>query len=167
MTIETIFPIVLIIATLLVALIAGFLFAFAVVTMPGIKRLNDKDFIRAFQVMDGVIQDNSPLFGLVWGGSIVGMLATAGLGIAHLEGTELLIVISATIIYFVAVQFTTIAFNIPLNNQLQALDVNAMSIPGLKTARGNFEDRWNFWNRSRAIVSIIVAVMLLSLLSIL
>ena len=51
--------------------VAGVVFAFAVVVMPGIRTLPDADFLRAFQVIDRVIQDNQPLFLLVWVGSIV------------------------------------------------------------------------------------------------
>ena len=72
-----IFPIVLILATVACALVAGLLFAFAIVTMPGINRLNDGEFIRAFQVMDGVIQNNHPLFMLVWLGSVAALLLAA------------------------------------------------------------------------------------------
>ena len=36
-------------ACLLCSLVAGFLFAFAVVVMPGIKSLGDGEFLRAFQ----------------------------------------------------------------------------------------------------------------------
>ena len=45
-----IFQIVLILATFLCSLAAGLLFAFAIVVMPGIRSLNDREFIRAFQV---------------------------------------------------------------------------------------------------------------------
>ncbi len=65
-----IFQIALILATFLCSLVAGFLFAFALVAMPGIRSLNDREFIRAFQVMDRVIQDNQPVFMLVWVGSV-------------------------------------------------------------------------------------------------
>ena len=61
------FQIALILATFLCSLVAGFLFAFALVAMPGIRSLKDREFIRAFQVMDRVIQNNQPLFVLVWG----------------------------------------------------------------------------------------------------
>jgi uncharacterized membrane protein len=60
MSTEGIFRIALILATSLCSLVAGFLFAFAIVVMPGIRSLNDREFIRAFQVMDGVIQNNHP-----------------------------------------------------------------------------------------------------------
>jgi len=42
--------------------------------MPGISSLTDREFIRAFQAMDGIIQDNQPLFILVWVGSAVAVI---------------------------------------------------------------------------------------------
>lgn len=57
-----IFQISLGLATLLCSLVAGFLFSFAIVVMPGISDLNDREFLRAFQVMDRVIQNNQPVF---------------------------------------------------------------------------------------------------------
>ena len=62
-----IFQLVLIVATFLCSLVAGFVFAFAVVVMPGIATLGDGEFLRAFQTMDRVIQNNQPLFH-VWSG---------------------------------------------------------------------------------------------------
>ena len=50
------FVLVLVATTLLCALVAGFLFTYAVVVMPGFKVLEDRAYIRAFQVTDGVIQ---------------------------------------------------------------------------------------------------------------
>ena len=63
-----IFQIVLILAAFLCSLVAGFVFAFAFVVMPGIRSLNDREFIRAFQVMDRIIQNNQPV--LCWSGSV-------------------------------------------------------------------------------------------------
>ena len=79
-----IFEIALILATFLCSLVAGLLFAFASVVMPGIRSLNDREFIRAFQVIDGVIQNNQPLFVLVWIGSVVALVTSAVLGIGQL-----------------------------------------------------------------------------------
>ena len=83
--IESIFPIVLVSATLLVALTAGFLFAFAVVAMPGLKQLSDGEFIRAFQKIDGIIQNNSPLFMLVWMGSVLLLILSAIIGFVQIS----------------------------------------------------------------------------------
>ena len=64
-----VFQVTLVVATLLCTLVAGFVFAFAVVVMPGIRSLGDGEFLRAFQVMDRVIQNNQPIFMLAWIGS--------------------------------------------------------------------------------------------------
>ncbi len=88
MTDQVLFTLILSLATLLCSLVAGFLLAFAIVVMPGIRKLNDRDFLRAFQVMDGMIQDNQPVFMVVWVGSIVASLVAAVLGIGQLHGYE-------------------------------------------------------------------------------
>ena len=92
------FQITLIIATFLCSLIAGFLFAFAIIVMPGIKQLSDREFIQAFQMIDGVIQNNQPLFVAVWMGSVVASVMAAGLGFEKLEGPQRLLLIAAPLI---------------------------------------------------------------------
>ena len=84
----TLFVGFLIVSTLLCALVTGFIFTYAVVVMPGFAKLDDRDFIRAFQVTDGVIQNNQPLFMLAWVGSIVSVVATMILGFIELHGIE-------------------------------------------------------------------------------
>ena len=149
MSSEAIFQIVLILATLLCSLVAGFLFAFASVVMPGIKHLDDREFIRAFQVIDGVIQNNQPMFVAVWVGSIVALLASTGLGIGQLDGAKRLLMILAPLIYILGVQLSTFTINVPLNNKLQVLNVDNMDETALKAARMDFEPRWNQWNLIR------------------
>ena len=63
MSAAVIFQFVLVLTTFLCSLVAGFLLAFAVVAMPGIKSLNDRDFLKAFQAMDRIIQkQTTPLY---------------------------------------------------------------------------------------------------------
>ena len=66
----------LIFSILTCSLVTGFIFTYAVVVMPGLSKLNDKEFIRAFQVTDGIIQNNQPLFMLTWIGSIIAILSS-------------------------------------------------------------------------------------------
>lgn len=164
MSTEAIFQIVLITATLLCSLVAGFLFAFATIVMPGIKTLNDREFIRAFQVIDGVIQNNQPLFVAVWIGSVVTSVAAAGLGFRQLDGAHYLLSISAPLIYILGVQLSTFTINVPLNNQLQALNVNVMDETALKVARMDFEPRWNLWNLVRTLLASLTSVLMMILL---
>lgn len=164
MSTEATFQIVLITATLLCSLVAGFLFAFATIVMPGIKTLNDREFIRAFQVIDGVIQNNQPLFVAVWMGSIVASLAAAGLGFGQLDGAQRLLLVAAPIVYILGVQLSTFTINVPLNNKLQALNVNAMDEVALKAARRDFEPGWNRWNLVRTPFAGLTSVLLMVLL---
>ena len=159
-----IFETVLIGATLLCSLVAGLVFSFAVVVMPGIKDLKDGEFIRAFQVMDGVIQRNQPLFMLVWVGSAIVLLVAAGLGIAELAGEQRVLLIVATGLYLFAVQLPTLTINIPLNNKLQTLDVDEMSEHDQQLARVAFESRWNRSNVIRTLCATLVTALLLVLL---
>jgi uncharacterized membrane protein len=160
----TILQAVTVAATGLCSLVAGFLFAFAVVIMPGLGRLDDGGFIRGFQVIDGVIQRNQPLFVAVWVGSVVMLLAAAVLGVRGLDGTDRLLVVAAALLYGISVQLPTFAINVPLNNALQRLDPGSMDPAALKRAREAFEPRWNRWNAFRTVCACLTAVLLLVLL---
>lgn len=161
---ETVLPIVLVGATLLVALTAGFLFAFAVVAMPGLKNLNDSEFIRAFQEIDGIIQNNHPLFMLVWMGSVLLLIVAAIIGFMHLEGLPRNFLLAATVLYIIGVQAPTIVLNIPRNNNIQAVDVKTAHEGALQQARIDFEDGWNRSNQFRTMMSIIVTTILLRII---
>lgn len=155
------FEAALVIAALLCGLVAGLLFAFAVVAMPGIKSLPDREFIRAFQVMDRVIQNNQPLFMLAWLGSVVFLLAAVAVGFAQSDDPELRPLIAAAVVYLLGVQVPTVAVNIPLNNRLQQVDVDGASRQELGVERQAFEPRWNKWNRIRTALAVVATALLL------
>ena len=158
------FQIALVLATLLCSLVAGFVFAFAVVVMPGIGRLEDGEFLRAFQVIDRVIQDNQPLFMLVWLGSVLALLAAAGLGFRQLDGAGRLLMGTSVLVYLFGVQLPTATINVPLNNEVQTLQIAEMDDAALAKARQEFESRWVFWNWTRTILASLVSVLLVVLL---
>ena len=159
-----IFQTSLILAAFLCSLVAGFLFAYAIVVMPGIKSLSDRDFIRAFQATDRVIQNNQPLFVIVWVGSAITLIASAIWGIERLDGVDFVLIAIATLAYLLGVQLSTIVIHLPLNNKLQTFDVDAMHETELELARSNFEPRWNASNLFRTSISSCVSVLLIILL---
>ncbi|MBT8124759.1 MAG: DUF1772 domain-containing protein [Gammaproteobacteria bacterium] len=151
----------LILSTLLCSLVAGFLFAYAIVVMPGIKSFDDKQFIKTFQVTDRIIQDNHPLFLLVWIGSVISLIITAIYGFGKLHGLDLIILILATFGYVVGVQLSTIVIHLPLNNKIQKLDVEAMNAEQLSVERMEFETRWNKSNEIRTVIACLVSFLLI------
>lgn len=157
------FQIALTLATLLCSLVAGFVLAFAIVVMPGIRNLNDHDFLQAFSAIDRVIQNNQPLFILVWLGSILGLAVAALIGMVQLDGIHRLLMGMATAIYLLGVQLPTFTINVPLNNQLQMQPLNAMTDSALREVRGRFEPRWSRWNATRTIFAILTSGLLVSL----
>ncbi len=158
------FDVVLIAATLLTALVTGLLLGFAIVAMPGIRNLDDRAFVRAFQVMDRVIQDRQPLFMLVWVGSVVAVLASMLLGRGTLTGEAYAVLLGAGVLYLVGVQAPTAIVNIPLNNAIQAVDLGAVDDAAARAARERFEARWNRWNAIRTGLGCVSVVGLLVVL---
>jgi uncharacterized membrane protein len=132
--------------------------------MPGIGRLNSREFIHAFQVIDRVIQNNQPIFMLVWVGSVVALVTSTVLGIMQVDGAERLLIIFAALAYVLGVQLPTIAINVPLNSKLQTLEVDAMNETTRKAARKGFEPRWNLWNSIRTVFASLVSALLIVLL---
>jgi len=157
------FEISLAVSTLLCALVAGLLFAFASVVMPGIQGLNDRDFLRAFKAMDGVIQRNQPLFLMVWIGSVVVLLISFVLSFWYLEGIEHLLLIVAAAAYLLGVQLPTATVNIPLNNWLQGQDLDTATDLAIAEARNRFESRWVKWNAIRAVFAVLASALLIVL----
>ena len=151
-------------STLLCSLIAGLVFTFAIVVMPGIKSMGDLAFLKSFKAIDRVIQNNQPIFVFVWLGSALVLLASTVLGIWLLEGLDRILLIVACIIYFLGVQLPTVTINVPLNNHLQSQDLDTMTESALLETTAQFESRWLRWNTIRTVHAILTTALLLVLL---
>lgn len=154
----------LVFAILTTTLIAGLLSSFAVLIMPGLGRLGDRGFLRSFQEIDAIIQRGHPIFITVWLGSIPSLLLVTAMGFYQLGSLAQALLITATVLYLAGVQATTLRGNIPLNNQLQALDLLAMSDSDLAKARQSFEPAWNRLNLFRTIICLSASILLIIVL---
>ena len=159
----SVFELSLMLSILLCSLVSGFLFAYAIVIMPGFSHLDDKQFIVSFQVTDRIIQNNQPIFLLVWLGSAVALIVCAIYGFSELQGIDLFLLVSATLGYLLGVQALTIAIHLPLNNKLQQLDVESIQASELLSKRINFESRWNRANAIRTVIACLVTALLIIL----
>ena len=148
----------LLVSSLLYTLVTGFVFTYAIVVMPGFGKLNDREFIQAFQATDGIIQNNQPLFMFVWVGSIASVAATIVLSAVHLNGNEHWVIILFGTLYIIGVQGITMFVHLPLNNSLQGLDINELDLEYLKQLRSEFETRWNYFNNIRTSIACTVSI---------
>ena len=155
----------LIFSITLCGLVSGFIFTYAMIVMPGLSNLNDKEFIRAFQVTDAVIQNNQPIFMLTWIGSIVSLLSTILTSIISFGLSETWLVVLLSIFYLLGVQGITISIHIPLNNQIQKVLIEELNDEAITDERVKFERKWNFFNNIRTSISISVTLLLLIILS--
>ena len=155
----------LIFSITLCSLVSGFIFTYAIIVMPGLSNLNDKDFLKAFQVTDAVIQNNQPIFMLTWIGSIVSLLSTILTSIISFGLSETWLVVLLSIFYLLGVQGITISIHIPLNNQIQKVLIEELNDEAITDERVKFERKWNFFNNIRTSISISVTLLLLIILS--
>ena len=142
-------------------LVTGFTLLYAVVIMPGLSKLDDKEFIKAFQVTDGVIQDNQPLFILTWLGSVISVVGAILSSIISVGLPEAWLIVFVGVVYLLGVQGITLSVHLPLNNHIKKINIEKTDHQMLSVERGKFETRWNFFNTIRTGISFLVSLTLL------
>jgi len=158
--------ITLIFSITLCSLVSGFILTYSIVVMPGLSNLNDKDFLKAFQVTDAIIQNNQPVFMFTWIGSILAVLATIFVSLVSIGFAETWLIVLVAFVYLLGVQGITVAIHIPLNNHIQRIKIEDLNDEALADQRQKFETKWNFFNYIRTSIAISVSVLLLILLTI-
>ena len=157
--------ITLYLSVLFCALATGFILTYAVVVMPGLSKLDDKEFIKAFQVTDGIVQNNQPIFILIWIGSIISVLCTIIVSILSLGTLKAWLIIFTSLIYLLGVQGITISIHLPLNKHIQNIDIDITDSQTLSDERKNFETKWNFFNNIRTGIALFVIFIFLFILT--
>lgn len=148
----------LVFSALLCTLVTGFILLYALVVMPGFARLNDREFIRAFQVTDGIIQANQPFFLMIWIGSIVSVIFVMISSILMLEQTVAHLIVCVCVVYLLGVQGITMVIHLPLNNRIRKLDIKKLDDQIVAETRLNFEKKWNRFNNIRTFVGFLVSL---------
>ena len=148
------------------SLVSGFILTYSIVVMPGLSNLNDKDFLKAFQVTDAIIQNNQPVFMFTWIGSILAFLATIFVSLVSIGFAEAWLMVLVAFAYLLGVQGITVAIHIPLNNHIQGIKIEDLDDEALADQRLKFETKWTFFNHIRTSIAISVSVLLLILLAI-
>ena len=139
--------VVLLLSMVTAGLSAGLFFAFAYAVMPGLARAGDRTLVTAMQGVNVAILN--PLFLVVYLGPLVFGAATAVALLGDGQGDVLGWTIASVAIYLIGVIVVTAAFNIPLNNALDAAGDTDHA-----AARHAFESRWNRYNVLRTVASI-------------
>ena len=155
----------LIFSILSCSLVTGFIFTYAIVVLPGFSKLDDKEYIRAFQVTDEVIQNNQPLFMLTWIGSIISVLGAILASILSPELAKTWFVVLIGAVYLIGVQGITITIHLPMNNHIKDLNLDELDDQTLSKERLKLETKWNYFNNIRTGVGFFVSLSLLLILT--
>ena len=159
------FDVSLISSALSCGLVTGFILTYAIVVMPGLAKLSDTNFLRAFQVTDEIIQHKQPLFMLVWITSIISVISTIFISIAYVGFPDASLPLLVCFIYLVGVQGITIIIHIPLNNHIQKLQVYKLEDQAASQERSMFEAKWNKFNYIRSSIGFFVCLIFLIILA--
>ncbi len=114
--------------------------------MPGFSKLNNKEFLKAFQVTDMITQNNQPLFMITWIGSIIAMLWMIIISIMTYGLLDSWLIIATGTTYLLNVQVTIIAFHLPLNNKIEKIEINKISSSLLTEERSKLETKCDYHN---------------------
>jgi len=169
------FNIILLITAFLCSTIFGEMFIFLTIVMPGIAKLDDGEFLHAFQVIDGVIQANEPTFLFFWIGSVLGIVGTAIYGVVSsplvgnttntaLEESWQAIGLLVAALAWLVCQVVTLTINVPRNNRIQSLDIANMDYQEKLAERVYFEATWNKCHFFRTVLFGMASLYLLVLL---
>ncbi|MFG1670576.1 DUF1772 domain-containing protein [Streptomyces sp. Y7] len=121
-------------------LIAGAFYIFACAVMPALARSDDRVFVDVMRDINDVIQN--PVFLL----GFLGALVLTGVSAWQLRGRPYRWWVWGALVAYGLAFLVTVAFNIPLNNGLDAAGDPA-------TLREEFEDPWVAWNVVRTVLS--------------
>ena len=151
--------ILLLTATILSGLVAGLLYAYSCSVNPGLGALPDREYLAAMQSINKAIQN--PLFFLSFMGTLL-LLPASSFASWRQSGMsgQLILLLSATLIYIVAVFGTTMFGNVPLNEQLAKLILGNLSAEELKAGRLHFETPWNGLHQVRTLASVLTFVLM-------
>ena len=131
-------------------LIAGTFFVFSVAIMPSLRRLPAKEGMSAMQSINVIIQN--PIFLGVFLGTALVSLIIAGMSIWNWLVPQTYYALAAALCYVIGSFVLTIAFNVPLNNALDAADPETI---GGQKVWSDYLTKWTFWNHVRTVASIL------------
>lgn len=147
--------IILTLAAVLSALIAGLFFAWSCSVMPGFARLSDKEFVAAMQATNRAIQN--PVFFAAFFGAPIFLIISVIFHYGKLPRFALLL--GASAVYMIGVFAVTGVGNIPLNNNLDRFDSSLATDHDIQAQRASFERLWNNLNIIRTVSSIVALIL--------
>ncbi|EAR14842.1 anthrone oxygenase family protein [Robiginitalea biformata] len=139
-------------SVILTGLSAGFFYAWSVSVIPGTGKVPDLTYLETMQSINRAILN--PAFFLVFFGSLV-LLSLASIYEFHTSRLVFGLVLGAPITYLLGTFGVTAMGNVPLNNQLDVLDLAQMNAEQIGEFREYYETRWNRLHGIRTVFAVV------------
>lgn len=138
-------------AVVLTGLSAGLFYAWSVSVIPGTRKVVDITYLETMQSINRAILN--PTFFLIFFGSLL-FLTTASIH-QFKVGLTFWLLLSATIVYAIGTFGVTVFGNVPLNNQLDALNIKELIDCRITEFRQLYELKWNRLHLIRTVFSVL------------
>lgn len=141
------------------AAVGGLFYAFSAFVMKGLDRADAAEAITAMRGINAEAQTNAPLLLLLAGSALVSL----GVGIVTVfrlsqQGAGYVLAGAAlALIAFVV----TMAFNVPLNNELDGMDPSGLSAADALREWHRYLGPWTAWNHVRTVAPLLGSVLML------
>lgn len=148
---------VLFITVVLNALSAGFFFAWSVSVILGTKKVGDLTYLETMQSINREILN--PVFFTIFFGSLIALVVSAAF--QYHNKPMFWFLIAAAAIYLIGTVGVTAFGNVPLNNELDALNISKLPLSELTNFRTYYEGTWNQYHAIRTISGVISFILVL------
>lgn len=148
---------------ILTGLCAGLFYAWSVSVIPGTQKIDDLSYLKSMQSINREILN--PAFFLVFFGSLIALVCSTYFTYSvNTKGFVFLLI--ATLTYLIGMIGVTGTGNVPLNNQLEALNLTELRTKDMAQFRQHYELRWNKLHTYRMLFSVLSFIMTLLALNI-
>jgi len=139
-------------AVVLTGLSAGLFYAWSVSVIPGTKKVSNTTYLETMQSINRAILN--PAFFLIFFGSII-FLSIGSIYQFNTDQDTFWLMCAASILYFTGTLGITALGNVPLNNQLEVLNLKEMSSQKFLEFRKFYEEKWNRLYLIRTICAVV------------
>lgn len=152
-------PVVILVAAIGSAAVAGLFFGFSSFVMRGLDRTDPLSAITAMRGINAQAQASPPFLALFFGSALLavaaGVVAVARIG---QPGSWYLL---AGALFGVLAVAVTVAFNVPLNNRLDAVASATLAAADAAREWQTYYSAWTAWNHVRTVTGFVAAGLLL------
>ena len=145
--------IVLLATIFITGLSAGFFYAWQVSVIPGTKKITDGSYLEAMQLINRAVLN--PAFFIIFFGALILLVWSTYLEYKAGISLTFWLTLGAAVVYLIGTFGITAIGNVPLNESLNVIQLNTLSVEELNATRTNYELPWNRLHLIRTIFSLI------------